>query len=44
MSQAAWVGVGVFAAVAILAFVWLTPPDWLKDPTATGLGVLGYLF
>ena len=30
--------------VAILAFVWLTPPDWLADPTATGLGVLGYLF
>jgi hypothetical protein len=23
---------------AILAFVWLTPPDWLRDPTATGLG------
>jgi hypothetical protein len=27
--------------VAILAFVWLTPPDWLRDPTASGLGVLG---
>src|SRR5688572_13011597 len=25
--------------VAILAFVWLTPPDWLRDPTATGMGV-----
>jgi CDP-diacylglycerol--glycerol-3-phosphate 3-phosphatidyltransferase len=25
--------------IAILAFVWLTPPDWLRDPTATGLGV-----
>ena len=24
---------------AILAFVWLTPPDWLRDPTAFGLGV-----
>ena len=27
--------------VAILAFVWLTPPDWLNDPTASGLGVWG---
>src|SRR6188474_388415 len=25
--------------VAILSFIWLTPPDWLRDPTATGLGV-----
>jgi CDP-diacylglycerol--glycerol-3-phosphate 3-phosphatidyltransferase len=25
--------------VAILAFVWLTPPDWLRDPTAQGLGL-----
>ncbi len=24
--------------IAILAFVWLTPPDWLGDPTATGAG------
>ena len=30
--------------IAILAFVWLTPPDWLRDPTATGTGILGYLF
>ncbi len=22
--------------IAILAFVWLTPPDWLNDPTAMG--------
>jgi CDP-diacylglycerol--glycerol-3-phosphate 3-phosphatidyltransferase len=22
--------------IAILAFVWLTPPDWLNDPTAAG--------
>ena len=29
--------------VAILAFVWLVPPDWLRDPTASGLGLLGYL-
>jgi CDP-diacylglycerol---glycerol-3-phosphate 3-phosphatidyltransferase len=26
-------------ALAILAFVWLTPPDWLRDPTAEGLGL-----
>jgi CDP-diacylglycerol--glycerol-3-phosphate 3-phosphatidyltransferase len=25
--------------IAILAFVWLTPPDWLHDPTAYGLGI-----
>ena len=25
--------------VAILAFIWLTPPDWLRDPTAYGLGI-----
>jgi CDP-diacylglycerol--glycerol-3-phosphate 3-phosphatidyltransferase len=25
--------------VAILAFVWLVPPDWLRDPTAAGFGV-----
>src|SRR5437762_3891250 len=24
--------------IAILAFVWLTPPDWLADPTAHGAG------
>ena len=29
--------------VAILAFVWLVPPDWLRDPTATGAGLLGYV-
>jgi CDP-diacylglycerol--glycerol-3-phosphate 3-phosphatidyltransferase len=29
--------------VAILAFVWLVPPDWLRDPTATGAGLLGVL-
>jgi CDP-diacylglycerol--glycerol-3-phosphate 3-phosphatidyltransferase len=29
--------------VAILAFVWLVPPDWLRDPTASGLGLLGFL-
>jgi CDP-diacylglycerol---glycerol-3-phosphate 3-phosphatidyltransferase len=25
--------------IAILAFVWLTPPDWLNDPTAEGMGI-----
>jgi CDP-diacylglycerol--glycerol-3-phosphate 3-phosphatidyltransferase len=30
--------------IAILAFVSLTPPDWLRDPTASGMGLLGYLF
>jgi hypothetical protein len=29
--------------IAILAFVWLTPPDWLNDPTAYGLGIWGWL-
>src|SRR5215212_2750757 len=27
--------------IAILAFVWLTPPDWLGDPTAAGHGLIG---
>jgi CDP-diacylglycerol--glycerol-3-phosphate 3-phosphatidyltransferase len=25
--------------VAILGFVWLTPPEWIRDPTATGMGI-----
>jgi phosphatidylglycerophosphate synthase len=25
--------------VAILAFTWLTPPSWLGDPTAFGMGI-----
>ena len=25
--------------LAILAFIWLTPPDWINDPTATGVGI-----
>jgi CDP-diacylglycerol--glycerol-3-phosphate 3-phosphatidyltransferase len=29
--------------IAILAFVWLTPPDWLGDPTAGGPGLLGWI-
>jgi CDP-diacylglycerol---glycerol-3-phosphate 3-phosphatidyltransferase len=28
--------------IAILAFVWLTPPDWLRDPTAAGVGLWGW--
>jgi hypothetical protein len=28
--------------IAILAFIWLTPPDWLHDPTAMGLGIWGW--
>ena len=30
--------------IAILAFVWLTPPDWLGDPTARGFGPVGWVF
>ena len=29
--------------IAILAFVWLTPPHWLSDPTASGPGLIGIL-
>jgi hypothetical protein len=29
--------------VAILAFIWLTPPVWLGDPMANGYGVLGWM-
>ena len=29
--------------IAILAFVWLTPPGWLNDPTANGPGLIGWL-
>jgi phosphatidylglycerophosphate synthase len=25
--------------IAILAFIWLTPPSWLRDPTASGMGI-----
>jgi CDP-diacylglycerol--glycerol-3-phosphate 3-phosphatidyltransferase len=28
--------------LAILAFVWLVPPDWLEDPMASGSGVWGW--
>src|SRR5258705_1531228 len=29
--------------IAILAFVWFTPPGWLGDPTASGHGLLGWI-
>jgi len=29
--------------IAILAFIWLTPPDWIGDPTAGGPGLIGIL-
>jgi len=29
--------------ITILAFVWLVPPDWLGDPTATGPGLIGII-
>jgi hypothetical protein len=29
--------------IAILAFVWLVPPDWIRDPMAHGTGPIGWL-
>ena len=29
--------------IAILAFVWLTPPDWLGDPVAHGTGPIAWI-
>ena len=29
--------------IAILAFVWLTPPAWIGDPTASGQGLIGII-
>jgi CDP-diacylglycerol--glycerol-3-phosphate 3-phosphatidyltransferase len=29
--------------IGILAFVWLTPPDWVGDPMATGAGLAGWI-
>jgi hypothetical protein len=29
--------------LAILAFVWLTPPDWLGDPTSSGSGLIAWV-
>lgn len=29
--------------IAILAFIWMTPPDWLADPMAHGPGLVGWI-
>ncbi len=29
--------------IAILAFVWITPPDWIGDPIAQGRGMIGWI-
>lgn len=29
--------------LSILGFVWLVPPDWLSDPTASGPGLVGLI-
>lgn len=29
--------------IAILAFVWVTPPSWLGDPMASGPGPIGWI-
>jgi hypothetical protein len=29
--------------IAILAFIWLTPPSWLRDPTSDGLGLVQWI-
>ncbi len=29
--------------IVILAFIWLTPPGWLNDPTATSQGLVGWI-
>ena len=29
--------------IAILAFVWLTPPGWIGEPTASGPGLIGII-
>jgi len=30
--------------IVILGFVWLVPPDWIKDPMASGTGPVGWAF
>jgi CDP-diacylglycerol--glycerol-3-phosphate 3-phosphatidyltransferase len=30
--------------IAILAFVWLTPPTWIGDPMAHGMGPIGWIW
>ena len=29
--------------IAILIFIWLTPPAWLHDPMAKGPGLIGVI-
>ena len=29
--------------IVILAFVWLVPPDWIRDPMASGTGPIGWV-
>lgn len=29
--------------IAILAFIWITPPGWLKDPMSDGLGLVQWI-
>jgi hypothetical protein len=29
--------------LGILAFIWITPPGWLGDPTAQGDGLIGWI-
>jgi hypothetical protein len=29
--------------IAILAFTWLTPPAWIRDPMTSGPGMIGWL-
>ena len=29
--------------IAILAFVWCTPPEWLGDPMAQGQGLMDWI-
>ena len=29
--------------IVILVFIWLTPPGWLHDPTASGPGLIGLI-
>jgi CDP-diacylglycerol--glycerol-3-phosphate 3-phosphatidyltransferase len=29
--------------ICILAFVWLVPPEWIRDPVASGTGPIGWM-
>ncbi len=33
----------VLMVIAILGFVWLIPPAWLRDPLEHGHGLIGWL-